>query len=77
MLWCFQADTPQDSDLAIDIIDAPDYFPPQCTFTTAGDKTLVYSLSHGDNPFNQVVVGPPQPITAVSCEGMCVTTYGM
>ncbi|KAM5347170.1 hypothetical protein ACJ41O_010175 [Fusarium nematophilum] len=59
----------------VNIIDAPDYNAfSQCTFYTDGEKTLVQSI--GDDGSQHVVVGPPQPIIAVSCEGMCVPTYG-
>ncbi|KAF7560040.1 hypothetical protein G7046_g4105 [Stylonectria norvegica] len=62
------------SDISVNIVDAPDYNAfQQCTFYTAGDKTLVQSI--GENGLQQVVVGPPQPITGVSCIGMCVPTY--
>lgn len=59
----------------MNIIDTPDYNAfQQCTFKTAGKKTLVQSL--GEGGLQQIVVGPPQPILSVSCHGMCVPTYG-
>ncbi|KAM0425030.1 hypothetical protein ACHAPT_009831 [Fusarium lateritium] len=63
------------SDINVNIIDAPDYNAfSQCTFTTNGEKTLVQSI---DNDGSQhIIVGPPQVITAVSCQGLCVPTYG-
>ncbi|KAI1498310.1 hypothetical protein F5X99DRAFT_335008 [Biscogniauxia marginata] len=63
------------SDLSISIIDAPDYNAlSQCTFNTAGEKTLVGGINQ--DGLQQVIVGPPQPIVSVSCQGMCVPTYG-
>lgn len=63
-------------DFAISIIDAPDYRAlSDCTFHTAGEQTLVGGLS--DEGMQQVIIGPPQPITGVSCFGTCVGTYGM
>ena len=63
-------------DFAISIIDAPDYLAlSDCTFHTAGEQTLVGGLSADD--VQQVIIGPPQPITGVSCYGTCVGTYGM
>ena len=59
----------------INIIDAPDYNAfSQCTFYTDGEKELVQSI--GDDGTQQILVGPPQPIRSVSCQGMCVPTYG-
>lgn len=64
-----------DNDISVNIIDTPDYNAfSQCTFYTDGEKTLVQSI--GDNGEQQIVVGPPQPIRSVSCQGMCVPTYG-
>ncbi|KAI1843786.1 hypothetical protein JX266_010045 [Neoarthrinium moseri] len=61
--------------ISVNIIDAPDYNAiSQCTFYTAGQKTLVSGIT--DKGLQQVIVGPPQPITAVSCQGMCVGIYG-
>ncbi|KAF4970247.1 hypothetical protein FZEAL_10082 [Fusarium zealandicum] len=63
------------SDINVNIIDNPDYNAfSQCTFYTDGEKTLVPSI--GDDGSQHIVVGPPQPITAVSCQGSCVPTYG-
>lgn len=67
--------TPPDNNIAVNIIDAPDYNAiSQCTFYTNGQKALVSGIT--PDGLQQVIVGPPQPITAVSCEGMCVPTYG-
>jgi hypothetical protein len=64
-----------DSDISVNIIDAPDYNAfQQCTFNTANGKTLVQSI--GEGGLQQIVVGPPQPILSVGCQGMCVPTYG-
>ena len=41
---------------------------------TEPHKTLFQSI--GEDGMQQVVVGPPQPVTVVNCEGMCVPTYG-
>ncbi|KAH7369292.1 hypothetical protein B0T11DRAFT_327384 [Plectosphaerella cucumerina] len=61
--------------ISVNIIDAPDYNAiAQCTFYTDGQKALVSGIT--PSGLQQVIVGPPQPITAVSCEGMCVPTYG-
>ncbi|TDZ40686.1 hypothetical protein CTRI78_v010195 [Colletotrichum trifolii] len=64
---------PTNNGIAVNIIDAPDYNAiSQCTFYTAGEKALV----SGINPqgVQQVIVGPPQPVTGVSCSGICVPT---
>jgi hypothetical protein len=65
-----------DNDLAINIIDTPDYNAfSQCKFhTQGGEATFASSIS--PTGVNQIMVGPPQPITGVSCQGMCVPTYG-
>lgn len=64
-----------DNIIAISIIDAPDYNAfGQCTFYTNGEKTLVSQIT--ESGLQQVVVGPPQPITGVSCSGVCIPTYG-
>lgn len=64
-----------DSDINVNIIDAPDYNAfSQCTFTTNGEKTLVQSIDTDGS--QHIIVGPPQVITAVSCQGFCVPTYG-
>ncbi|KAH7237423.1 hypothetical protein FSOLCH5_004771 [Fusarium solani] len=63
------------SDINVNIIDAPDYNAfSQCTFTTNGEKTLVQSIDSDGS--QHIIVGPPQVITAVSCQGFCVPTYG-
>ena len=57
------------------IIDAPDYNAlSQCTFNTVNEATLVGHITEDGQ--QQIIVGPPTPITSVSCEGMCVPTYG-
>jgi len=66
--------TPKDNGIAVSIIDANDYNAlSQCTFYTAGKVTLVGSITPTGG--QQILVGPPQPITAVKCLGMCVATY--
>ncbi|ETS78577.1 hypothetical protein PFICI_10639 [Pestalotiopsis fici W106-1] len=63
------------NDISVSIIDAPDYNAiSQCTFYTVGDKTLVGGIT--SEGLQQVLVGPPQPITGVSCYGFCVGIYG-
>ncbi|KAL5344661.1 hypothetical protein ACLOAV_010353 [Pseudogymnoascus australis] len=58
---------PTNNDLAVSIIDAPDYRALEyCTFHTAGEQTLVGVLSEG---VQQVIIGPPQPVSGVSCYG--------
>lgn len=64
-----------DNGLNINIIDAPDYNAfYQCKFHTAGQATLASSISAAG--VNEIMVGPPQAVTGVSCQGMCVPTYG-
>ncbi|RPA80768.1 hypothetical protein BJ508DRAFT_327098 [Ascobolus immersus RN42] len=64
------------SDLAVDIIDTPDFNAySQCTFYTAGEKVLAQSINT-QTGLQSLVVGPPQPIIAVSCTGTCIYTYG-
>ncbi|KAH8204486.1 hypothetical protein TruAng_001402 [Truncatella angustata] len=66
---------PTNNNIAVNIIDAPDYNAiSQCTFYTAGEKALASGIT--DKGLQQVIVGPPQPITAVSCYGICVGVYG-
>lgn len=63
-----------DNGIAVNIIDAPDYNAPiNCKFYTPGQKTLVGSIS--PTGVGRILVGPPQPIRAVSCLGMCVPNY--
>ncbi len=67
--------SPTDNGIAVSIIDAPDYNAfYQCQFKHAGDVTLASSISSAG--VNEIMVGPPTPITGVSCLGMCVSTYG-
>ncbi|KAK3313097.1 hypothetical protein B0H66DRAFT_569546 [Apodospora peruviana] len=66
---------PTNNGIAVSIIDAPDYNAQyQCNFITAGQKTLAGSIT--STGLQQILVGPPQPITGVSCLGMCIGTYG-
>ncbi|KAK2027154.1 hypothetical protein LX32DRAFT_641151 [Colletotrichum zoysiae] len=61
--------------ISVNIIDAPDYNAiSQCTFYTNGEKALASGIT--SQGLQQVIVGPPQPITGVSCFGICVATYG-
>ncbi|KAL0955339.1 hypothetical protein HGRIS_004222 [Hohenbuehelia grisea] len=63
------------NDLIVDTIDAPNYNALQnCQFITDNDKTLVGAFSSTGVP--QITVGPPQPIRAVSCQGVCIPTFG-
>lgn len=67
--------TDADSNIAVNIIDAPDYNALyQCTFYTAGEKALVGGIT--STGVGQVIIGPPQPVTGVSCFGICIPTYG-
>lgn len=65
-----------DNGLTVSIIDAPDYNAfYNCQFHhAAGGVTLVSSIS--PTGANEILVGPPTPITGVSCQGFCVQTYG-
>ncbi|KAI5859292.1 hypothetical protein GGS23DRAFT_586457 [Durotheca rogersii] len=66
-----------ENDLIISIIDTPDYNAiSQCTFNTAGEKTLVNSIDTRTG-LQSIIVGPPQPIISVSCVGTCVPVYGI
>ncbi|KAH8666898.1 hypothetical protein BX600DRAFT_436271 [Xylariales sp. PMI_506] len=63
------------SDLNINIIETPDYNAiQQCQFYTPGQQTLVNEIS--PEGLQRIIIGPPQPVTAVSCWGSCVATYG-
>lgn len=64
-----------DSNLNVNIIDIPDYYPNYCQFETAGEKTLVTSINTKTG-LQSLLVGPPQPIIAVTCQGYCIYTYG-
>ncbi|RYP59707.1 hypothetical protein DL771_010776 [Monosporascus sp. 5C6A] len=79
----YQLDVPADgtvvptnnNNIAVNIIDAPDYNAiSQCHFQTAGVATLEHYVTPAG--LQQIIVGPPQPIISVSCEGSCVPTYG-
>ncbi|KAI1134259.1 hypothetical protein F5Y05DRAFT_422827 [Hypoxylon sp. FL0543] len=62
--------------ISVDTIDAPDYNAiNQCTFNTASQKTLVSSINT-QTGLQSIIVGPPQPIISVSCQGSCIPTYG-
>ncbi|KAI1100366.1 hypothetical protein F4804DRAFT_319190 [Jackrogersella minutella] len=64
------------SDISISIIDAPDYNAiNQCTFNTASEKSLAGSINT-QTGLQSIIVGPPQPIISVSCQGSCIPTYG-
>ena len=66
----------KDEDIAVSVIDAPDYFAQShCTFVTDGEVALQGAVA--EDGTQQLLVGPPQPIRAVSCEGVCLPTYGM
>lgn len=63
-----------DNNIAVNIIDAPDYNAQyQCTFYTPGEKALVGGIT--PEGLSQVIIGPPQPVTGVSCAGICIPTY--
>lgn len=70
--------------LSVNLIVAPDYDPYRyCTFRTAGQQqqvTFAPSLVQRPGidfwPINEVAVGPPQPILAVTCSGVCLGVYG-
>ncbi|RYP64625.1 hypothetical protein DL770_009160 [Monosporascus sp. CRB-9-2] len=66
---------PTNNNMDVSIIDTPDYNAiSQCTFNTAGVADLQpYVTPDG---LQQIIVGPPQPIISVSCEGTCVPTWG-
>ncbi|KAI8245338.1 hypothetical protein K4K55_002338 [Colletotrichum sp. SAR 10_96] len=67
---------PTNNNIAIDKIDANDYFAySNCQFNTAGEKTLVQSINN-QNGDQAIIVGPPQPIISVSCQGFCLGIYG-
>ncbi|KAL2118754.1 hypothetical protein VTJ04DRAFT_5713 [Mycothermus thermophilus] len=62
------------NDLSVSIIEAPDYAAfTFCRFETYNEATLVSSISPAG--INQILVGPPTPITGVRCEGFCVDTW--
>lgn len=59
--------------MSVSIIDTPDFNAfYQCTFYSAGEKALVQTFTDG---VQGIVVGPPQPITGVRCEGTCIYNY--
>ncbi|KAK0738019.1 hypothetical protein B0T18DRAFT_440922 [Schizothecium vesticola] len=63
------------NNIAVNIIDAPDYNAlTSCTFYTSGEKALVGGVDPTTGA-GQIIIGPPQPVTAVRCEGFCVPTY--
>ena len=68
--------THTDSGIAVSMIEAPDYNAYyQCKFYNDANATLAPTFS--STGVNQIYVGPPTPITSVSCLGMCVYTYGV
>ncbi|KAK2591466.1 hypothetical protein QQS21_010842 [Conoideocrella luteorostrata] len=61
----------------IQLIDAPDYLAESfCKFDTVQPGVKFTKIIASDNVTQQVVLNPPSAIKGVSCEGMCVTTYG-
>jgi hypothetical protein len=63
-----------DNDIAVSIIDTPTFNAySSCTFYTPGEKALVQSL--GEDKRQQIIIGPPQPVTGVKCEGYCLGLY--
>lgn len=61
--------------MAVSLIDAPDYFAQShCTFKT--DSTAFFQGTVSPTGTQQLLVGPPQPIHGVGCQGVCLTTYG-
>jgi hypothetical protein len=68
--------THTDGNFAVNTIEAPDYDAfYQCEFHSDGNVTFASGFS--STGVNQIYVGPPTPITSVSCLGMCVYTYGV
>ncbi|GAB1318126.1 hypothetical protein MFIFM68171_08336 [Madurella fahalii] len=64
------------SNLAVNIIEAPDYNAySQCDFRTVDGAEVTFASSISPDGIGLVLVGPPQPIVAVSCQGMCVPNY--
>ncbi|KIJ24847.1 hypothetical protein M422DRAFT_194191, partial [Sphaerobolus stellatus SS14] len=63
--------------LSISKIDFPDFLPNQCTFEFANNAevTLINSFD-SQNGLQQLFVGPPTPIVAVTCTGTCISTFG-
>lgn len=56
--------------MSVDVIDGGEYDAlRQCVFTTDHQKTLLQRFYPGSV---QLLVGPPQPIRAISCLGTCV-----
>ncbi|KAL2262983.1 hypothetical protein VTK26DRAFT_8712 [Humicola hyalothermophila] len=66
--------------LTVSVISAPDYNAyQQCAFdfaTPEGQEAPTLASSISPEGVNQILVGPPQPVRSVRCEGMCVPTYG-
>lgn len=61
--------------MAVSLIDAPDYFAQShCTFKT--DSAVSFQGTVSPSGTQQLLVGTPQPIRGVSCEGVCLATYG-
>ncbi|KXJ88471.1 hypothetical protein Micbo1qcDRAFT_166512 [Microdochium bolleyi] len=67
-----------DSNLNINLIDAPDYNAlSQCTFTFDAVRPPALALHLTSAGVQQIAVGPPSVLKSVSCLGACVPTYGM
>ncbi|KAH7028089.1 uncharacterized protein B0I36DRAFT_328593 [Microdochium trichocladiopsis] len=65
------------SDLNINLIDAPDYNAlGQCTFTFDSITQPALALHITESGLQQIAVGPPSVLKSVSCLGACVPTYG-
>lgn len=64
-----------DNSISVNIVESPAYDAMAlCAFSTPGEKALVRGTS--PEGVAQVIVGPPQPVTAISCYGTCIPTYG-
>lgn len=67
---------PTNNDTLVSLIDAPDYLArSQCKFDTV-DKVELSTTIASNNVTQQVVLKPASAIRSVTCEGMCVYTYG-
>lgn len=71
-----------ENPLHVSLIRSDNYDPSAyCDFETVGDETvaLVPGLAQKSRdfwPFNEIAVGPPTPIYAVTCRGYCLPNYG-
>jgi hypothetical protein len=62
--------------MSVAVIEAPDYNAySQCVFRSAGDAQVSFTSSISPDGTNLVLVGPPQAIVSVKCEGMCVPNH--